>query len=41
MAQTSAFFARKFDEESDPIILDEIDKQLLGKGSLPVFPSNK
>jgi hypothetical protein len=41
MAQTNAFFARKFDEESDPIILDEIDKQLLGKGSLPVFPSNK
>lgn len=30
IAESNAFFARKFDQDMDPIILDEIDKRLLG-----------
>jgi len=30
IAESDAFFARKFDQDSDAIILDEIDKRLLG-----------
>ncbi|MBX9779055.1 MAG: beta-1,6-N-acetylglucosaminyltransferase [Chitinophagaceae bacterium] len=31
IAESNAFFARKFDQDMDPIVLDEIDKRLLGR----------